>query len=61
MTESVTIKYLYKRAKELGCEDKPLMLHYYCNDDWYNLIDYHVQKNDIIFEDGKLNITIMEN
>lgn len=60
MTENVTIEYLYKRAKELGCEDKPLMLHYYCNDDWYNLIDYYVQKDDIIFEDGKLNITIME-
>ena len=60
MTQNVTIEYLYKRAKELGCENKPLMFHYFCNDDWYNLTDYYLQKNDLIFEDGRLNIVITE-
>jgi len=60
MTEKVTIEYLYKRAKELGCEKKPLMLHYFCNDDWYNLTDYCLQKDDLVFENGIINIVIEE-
>ena len=60
MTNNVTAKYLYERAKELGCEDKPLIFDYFCNDDWYNLTDYYLQKSDLVFEDDKFNIVIME-
>ena len=53
----MTIKELYKLAVKCECENKPLLLDYYCNDDWYCYTE-PIQSNEIDFTKDNVIITI---
>ena len=56
--DAITIEELYELAKAYGVENMPLVLNYFCRDDYYGFEGYNVQISDITVNNNGMQISV---